>query len=176
MERRICKTVNVGGVPIGGTAPIAVQSMGNIPSYDVEGTVRQARALREAGCDIFRIAVPNKEAVRLVDAVKSAVDIPLVADIHFDYTLALESRMKQQLVARVNASLLEMANQALVGYGWQAKKVVADMDIGEDGCISMGQITVYVDKETARFASAVRQVVEKRLGTEVTLALWEDTP
>ncbi len=91
MERRICKTVNVGGVPIGGTAPIAVQSMGNIPSYDVEGTVRQARALCEAGCDIFRIAVPNKEAVRLVDAVKSAVDIPLVADIHFDYTLALES-------------------------------------------------------------------------------------
>ncbi|MBR2405977.1 MAG: flavodoxin-dependent (E)-4-hydroxy-3-methylbut-2-enyl-diphosphate synthase [Clostridia bacterium] len=91
MQRRVCKTVNVGGVPIGGTAPIAVQSMGNVPSTDLEGTVRQAQALRDAGCDILRIAVPNKEAVRLVDAVKSQVDIPLVADIHFDYQLALES-------------------------------------------------------------------------------------
>ena len=91
MQRRVCKTVNVGGVPIGGAAPIAVQSMGNVPSHDVEGTVEQAKALRMAGCDILRIAVPNREAVRLVDAVKSAVDIPLVADIHFDYKLALES-------------------------------------------------------------------------------------
>ncbi len=91
MQRRVCKTVNVGGVPIGGTAPIAVQSMGNVPSHDVEGTVRQAQALRAAGCDILRIAVPNMEAVQLVHAVKSAVDIPLVADIHFDYKLALES-------------------------------------------------------------------------------------
>ncbi len=91
MQRRVCKTVSVGGVPIGGTAPIAVQSMGNVPSYDVEGTVRQAQALRDAGCDILRIAVPNMDAVRLVSAVKSAVDIPLVADIHFDYKLALES-------------------------------------------------------------------------------------
>lgn len=91
MQRRVCKTVNVGGVPIGGTAPIAVQSMGNVPSHDVEGTVRQAQALRDAGCDILRIAVPNRDAVRLVSAIKSAVDIPLVADIHFDYKLALES-------------------------------------------------------------------------------------
>ena len=91
MQRRVCKTVNVGGVPIGGTAPIAVQSMGCVPSHDVEGTVRQAQALREAGCDILRIAVPDREAVRLVHAVKSAVDMPLVADIHFDYKLALES-------------------------------------------------------------------------------------
>lgn len=91
MQRRKCKTVNVGGVLIGGTAPISVQSMGCVPSHDVEGTVRQAQALRAAGCDILRIAVPDAEAVRLVEAVKSAVDIPLVADIHFDYRLALES-------------------------------------------------------------------------------------
>ena len=91
MQRRKCRTVNVGGVLIGGNAPIAVQSMGCVPSHDVEGTVRQAKELRAAGCDILRIAVPDAEAVRLVDAVKSAVDIPLVADIHFDYRLALES-------------------------------------------------------------------------------------
>ena len=91
MQRRVCKSVDIGRVTIGGTAPIAVQSMGCVPSHDVEGTVRQAMALRDAGCDIFRIAVPDREAVRLIDAVKSAVDMPLVADIHFDYKLALES-------------------------------------------------------------------------------------
>ena len=91
MQRRVCKTVNVGGVPIGGAAPIAVQSMGNVPSTDIAGTVAQAKALREAGCDILRIAIPDMAAVKLIDAVKSEVDIPLVADIHFDYRLALES-------------------------------------------------------------------------------------
>lgn len=91
MQRRVCKTVTVGGVSIGGTAPIAVQSMGNVPAHNVEGTVRQARRLREAGCDILRIAIPDAGAVRLINAVKSGVDIPLVADIHFDYRLALES-------------------------------------------------------------------------------------
>ena len=90
MQRRACKTVTVDGVSIGGGAPISVQSMCNIPATDVEGTVRQAQALRDAGCDILRIAVPNAAAVRLVDAIKSQVDIPLVADIHFDYRLALE--------------------------------------------------------------------------------------
>ena len=58
----------------------------------------------------------------------------------------------------------------------EAKKVVIDMDIGEDGSISMGQITLYVDEKTARSAAAVRQVVEKRLGTDVVLAVWEETP
>ncbi|MBO5928454.1 MAG: flavodoxin-dependent (E)-4-hydroxy-3-methylbut-2-enyl-diphosphate synthase [Clostridia bacterium] len=90
MERRKCKTVWVGKVPLGGEAPITVQSMGNVPSTDIAGTVRQAKALREAGCDILRIAVPDAAAVSLVDAIKTAVDIPLVADIHFDYKLALE--------------------------------------------------------------------------------------
>ena len=90
MQRRKCKTVFVGGVPMGGDAPITVQSMGNVPATDVSGTVAQAKALREAGCDILRIAVPDAQAVRLVDAIKSEVDIPLVADIHFDYRLALD--------------------------------------------------------------------------------------
>lgn len=90
MQRRSCRTVNVGGVLVGGTAPVSVQSMGNIPASDVAGTVRQAQELKAAGCDILRIAIPDAQAVQLVDAVKSQVDIPLVADIHFDYRLALD--------------------------------------------------------------------------------------
>ena len=90
-------------------------------------------------------------------------------------TAALTARMRQQLVTQVNDTLLEMVNQALSTYGWRAKKVVADMDIAEDGSIDMGQITLYVDEETARRATAVAQVAAKRLGTEVTVAVWEDT-
>ena len=87
----------------------------------------------------------------------------------------LAARMRQQTVAQVNDTLLAMVNQSLSGYGWSAKKVVADMDIGEDGSIRMGQITLYVDEEVARRATAVRQVAEKRLGTAVEVAVWQET-
>ncbi|MBR2319908.1 MAG: hypothetical protein IKA50_03895 [Clostridia bacterium] len=82
-------------------------------------------------------------------------------------------RMRQQVVAQVNTTLLQMVNQSLSGYGWSAKKVVADMDISEDGSIRMGQITVYVDEEVARRATAVKQVAEKRLGATVEVAVWQ---
>lgn len=88
---RKSRTVTAGSLQIGGGAKISVQSMLNIPSTDVEGSVRQAVALEQAGCDIIRAAIPNMEAVKLIPAIKSAVKIPLVADIHFDYRLALES-------------------------------------------------------------------------------------
>ena len=86
----------------------------------------------------------------------------------------LTARMRQQTVQLTNEKLLQMVNQSLESYGWSAKKVVADMDIAEDGSISMGQIVLYVDEDTARRATAVRQVAEKRLGTAVTVAVWEE--
>ncbi len=89
-ERRVTKNFRIGSSNIGSKHPITVQSMLSVPSTDIDGSVRQAIQLADAGCDIIRIAVPNIDAVRLVDAIKSAVDIPLVADIHFDYKLALE--------------------------------------------------------------------------------------
>ena len=91
MERRKAKQVMAGNVPIGGGAPITVQSMLNVPSTDVEGSVAQAVALERAGCQILRAAIPNKEALALIPAIKERVTIPLVADLHFDYKLALES-------------------------------------------------------------------------------------
>ena len=89
MERRLSKQVMVGQVAIGGGAPITVQSMLNVPAHDIAGNVAQALRLQACGCDIIRTAVPDKEAVRLVDALKNAVSIPVVADIHFDYLLAI---------------------------------------------------------------------------------------
>ena len=91
MERRLTKQVMAGKVAIGGTAPVTIQSMLNVPSTDIAGSVAQAVRLEKAGCQIIRAAIPNREAVALIPAIKEAVSIPLVADIHFDYKLALES-------------------------------------------------------------------------------------
>lgn len=91
MERRLSKKVKIGSISIGGDSPVAVQSMINIPSYDIENSLKQAKKLKKAGCDILRIAVPDVNAIKLIDTIKSEVDIPLVADIHFDYKLALEA-------------------------------------------------------------------------------------
>ena len=74
---------------IGGGNPIAIQSMLNVPAEDVKGNVAQAKALEAAGCEIVRVAVPTLEAVGLVEAIKREISIPLVADIHFDYRIAL---------------------------------------------------------------------------------------
>lgn len=91
MERRNSRKVKIGNLYIGGSEHIAVQSMLNVPAHDVEGNVRQAVALEKAGCEIIRVSVPDKEAVKTVEALKSAVKAPIVADIHFDYKLALDS-------------------------------------------------------------------------------------
>ena len=83
--------VKAGNVLIGGGAPISVQSMLNVPSTDIEGSVAQAKRLEEAGCRIIRAAIPDMDAVRLIPALKQAVSVPIVADIHFNYKLALEA-------------------------------------------------------------------------------------
>ncbi len=85
------KKVKVGNLYIGGDAPVSIQSMINIPSHDIERTVQQATELEKAGCEIIRIAVPDMEAVKLIPALKENVSMPVVADIHFDYRLAIES-------------------------------------------------------------------------------------
>ena len=90
-ERRKSKAVKAGSLQIGGGAHISVQSMLNIPAEDAAGNVRQAKALEDAGCEMVRLTVPNVEAARTLAAVKEAVSIPVVADIHFDYKCALES-------------------------------------------------------------------------------------
>lgn len=89
--RRDTKAVTCGSLEIGGVAPVSIQSMLNVPAQDVQGNVTQAKRLTDAGCEIIRVAIPDMEAVRLIPAIKNAVSVPLVADIHFDHKLALES-------------------------------------------------------------------------------------
>ena len=84
------KQVNIGNIAIGNGNPIAIQSMLNVPADDIEGNVKQAVELQKAGCEIIRTAVPDLSAVKLIYALKNAVSVPIVADIHFDYRIALE--------------------------------------------------------------------------------------
>lgn len=91
MKRRDCKAVRCGELTFGGGAPVSVQSMLNVPAEDTAGNVEQAKRLASAGCEVLRVAIPDADAVRLIPAIKEAVSVPLVADIHFDYRLALDS-------------------------------------------------------------------------------------
>ena len=89
IKRRISKKIYVGNVAIGGDAPISVQSMTNTETCDVTATVAQISRLEKAGVDIVRVSVPSMDAAEAFGEIKKRVYVPLVADIHFDYTIAL---------------------------------------------------------------------------------------
>lgn len=88
-KRNLTKKITVGGVAVGGDAPVTVQSMCNTKTHDVEATVNQIKQFQAAGCEIVRLAIPDMAAAEAIDKIKEQVSIPLVADIHFDYKLAL---------------------------------------------------------------------------------------
>ncbi|HIZ11549.1 MAG TPA: flavodoxin-dependent (E)-4-hydroxy-3-methylbut-2-enyl-diphosphate synthase [Candidatus Eubacterium faecavium] len=89
IERRKTRKYRLGNTYIGGDSPILVQSMLNIPASDIKRSVEQAKELASAGCQVIRFAIPNEQALQLIEPIKNAVDVPLVADIHFDYRLAI---------------------------------------------------------------------------------------
>ncbi|MGA6925888.1 MAG: flavodoxin-dependent (E)-4-hydroxy-3-methylbut-2-enyl-diphosphate synthase [Desulfosarcina sp.] len=89
--RKNTRRIMVGGVAVGGGAPISVQSMTNTKTDDVAGTVRQIRQLAAVGCEIVRVAVPDRAAAEAIGPIKRQITIPLVADVHFDYRLAIAS-------------------------------------------------------------------------------------
>ena len=96
------RQMNIGGVVIGGGAPVAIQSMCNTATEDVAATVAQILRLEQAGCQIIRVAVPTMEAAAAIGAIKKAIHIPLVADIHFDYRLALRCAAEGVDKIRIN--------------------------------------------------------------------------
>lgn len=90
IKRKMTRQISIGDVKIGGGAPISVQSMTNTKTTDTNATVAQIKALVDAGCDIVRVAVPDMSAAENIYNIKNQVNVPLVADIHFDYRLALK--------------------------------------------------------------------------------------
>ncbi|MEG1887196.1 MAG: flavodoxin-dependent (E)-4-hydroxy-3-methylbut-2-enyl-diphosphate synthase [Oscillospiraceae bacterium] len=89
--RNETRKIKIGNIVVGGGSPVSIQSMLNKPSHDISANVEQARELENAGCEIIRVSIPDKQSVSLIYALKNAVTVPIVADIHFDYRLALES-------------------------------------------------------------------------------------
>jgi len=89
MTRRTSKPLRIGKVTVGGDAPIVVQSMTKTDTRDIPSTINQIKELEDCGCEIVRVAVPNKEAAESITAIKKSVALPIIADIHFDYRLAL---------------------------------------------------------------------------------------
>ena len=91
IKRRLSRKIYIGPVAVGGDAPISVQSMTKTDTRDARATISQIAELAERGCDIIRCAVPDMEAARALKEIKNGIRIPLIADIHFDYRLALEA-------------------------------------------------------------------------------------
>jgi (E)-4-hydroxy-3-methylbut-2-enyl-diphosphate synthase len=119
-ERTTMKTtrqIMVGGVAVGGGAPVSVQSMTKTKTADVEAVVAQINRLEAAGCELIRVAVPNEEAAAALGAIKARIGIPLIADIHFDYRLALAA-----VAGGVDALRINPGN---IGAPWKVKEVVA---------------------------------------------------
>ena len=102
MQRQLKKEVKIGSIKIGGTNPIAVQTMLNVPVKDIAGNVEQAKRVAKAGCQIVRVTVPNMEAAHALSEIKENISIPLVADIHFDYRLAVEAAARGADKIRIN--------------------------------------------------------------------------
>ncbi len=102
MKREKTKRINVGGVAVGGGAKVSVQSMCSTKTWDAEATAAQIREFAAAGCDIVRVAVPDMRSAQAISEIKERVDMPLVADIHFDYRLALEAAARGADKIRIN--------------------------------------------------------------------------
>ncbi len=110
------RQIRIGNVPVGGGNPVSVQSMTNTDTRDTGATLKQIRALAKAGCDIMRVAVPDMEAAKALGAIKKDSPLPVVADIHFDWRLALEA-----LEQGVDGLRINPGN---IGAGWKLKEVV----------------------------------------------------
>ena len=102
LAREKTYTVHVGDVAIGGGAPVVVQSMTNTPTTDVEATLSQIARLRDAGCDVIRVAVPTRKAVAPFGEICAASPIPVIADVHFDHQIAIDAIRHGAAGARIN--------------------------------------------------------------------------
>lgn len=102
MERRKSRKIKLGNTTLGGDSPVLVQSMLNVPSTNIDGSVAQAKALAAEGCQVIRFAIPDEAALDLIEPIKNAVDVPLVADIHFNYRLALGAAQRGIDKIRIN--------------------------------------------------------------------------
>ena len=122
-----------------------------------------------------RLMLPTLFLCVLLSPLLSAGGVSLAVEDTVDMSdsAVLQAQVRRQTVQQVHTTLLQMVNQALASYGYRAEKVVTDMDIGEDGSISMGQIVLYVDEQAAQRSALIKQVAEQRLGMSVSVQQME---
>jgi (E)-4-hydroxy-3-methylbut-2-enyl-diphosphate synthase len=111
IERRECRQIMVGNVPVGGDAPITVQTMTNTPTEDAKATIDQIRRCEDVGCDIIRVSCPTEESTRNFRQITRAAHIPVVADIHFHYKRALEAADAGAACLRINPGNIGSADR-----------------------------------------------------------------
>ena len=116
INRKKTRQISIGSVKIGGDAPISVQSITNTKTHDINSTVSQIRALEQAGCELIRVAVLDKRDAEAIDKIKTRISIPLIADIHFNHELALESVKRGVDALRINPGN--------IGERWKVEAVV----------------------------------------------------
>ena len=160
------KQILVGGVPVGGGAPVTIQSMCNTRTDDAAATVEQILRLEEAGCQIIRVAVPDLAAAKAVGAIKEGIHIPLVADIHFDYKLALEAVAAGADAVRINPGNIGGADRV---------KAVARACAGKGIPIRVGVNGGSLEKELlARYGGPTPEaLVESAFGHIKLLNRWD---
>lgn len=150
IKRKKTKVIKIGKIKIGGSNPIAVQSMTNTDTKDTEATLKQIKRLEKAGCEIVRVAVPDEKAAKALKKIKSKISIPLVADIHFDYKLALQAAEAGVDKVRINPGN--------IGEMWKIKEVVKackkrkiPIRVG----VNIGSLEPEVEKKYGRTAKAM---------------------
>lgn len=156
ITRKKTKQIHIGNVAIGGDAPVVVQSMCNTQTHDVEKTVAQIKELEACGCEIIRVAVPDKRAAEAISEIKKQISIPIIADIHFDYRLALLSIENGVDALRINPGNIgkeEFVKQVVMA----AKKRQIPIRIGVNSG-SLAKEFSHLPKIDAMIASAMKNV------------------
>jgi len=152
--RRMSKPIQIGKVTVGGNAPIVVQSMTKTDTCDIMSTINQIKELEDCGCELVRVAVPNMEAAEAISAIKKGVSIPIIADIHFDYRLALMA-----LVAGVDGLRLNPGNIS----GPEKVKAIAQAAKERDVPIRIGVNAGSLPKSANPQLTTAEQMVEAAL-------------
>ena len=157
--RKDTKVINIGGVKIGGGNPIAIQSMTNTNTRDWKATVRQIKELQEVGCEIIRISVPDMESAKNIKLIKKNIKIPLVADIHFDHRLAIESIKQGVDKLRINPGNIG-SREKVMELVKEAKKAHIPIRIGVNaGSLKeVHEFSTVKDKAKALVKAAIEHV------------------
>ncbi|HML87023.1 MAG TPA: flavodoxin-dependent (E)-4-hydroxy-3-methylbut-2-enyl-diphosphate synthase [Methylomusa anaerophila] len=149
MQRKKTRPIRIGDITVGGEAPISVQSMTNTRTDDVDATVKQIEQLQTAGCDIVRIAIPDMAAAQAVEQIKKATKVPLVADIHFDFRLAIAVMERGIDALRLNPGNIQAADH-VAAVVKQAKKSRIPIRIGVNaGSLEQSILAKYGGRPTA---------------------------